>query len=391
MLSMKRTIESAWTRHSPSADGGIAAAGHDGATERAVAFDAIRLFAAFLVVFSHSFEITQGDRSGEPLVALFGQLSLGEVGVLIFFAVSGFLVTESWRSTPHANCFLWKRGLRIVPALWVNVLILALVVGPVASTLAPAAYFSDPGTASFLVNGLMFGAEWGLPGVFTSAPVANAVNLPLWTLSYEILCYLMIAILGAANRLRPGVLAVIFAALLTLNLFPEMRGASGVGGLLYPLTLVGPSFLAGAIASCLAPSIRLARSTAIGAAITLWIAAMFGSFTVMFAISGVYLVLYFALSPPGWLQGVGRRLSRFGDYSYGVYLWGWPVQQMIETQLQTGSWALNFAISAPITLLLAIASWRIVEKPALRLKRLVTSRRSQENLGGDVGAVSLRG
>src|SRR5499425_3624197 len=106
-------------------------------------FDALRLVAAASVVFSHSFLVSEGTQDHEWLIRLTGNQSiLGLVGVFVFFAISGFLVTQSFEQTGHPLRFLAKRALRIFPGLFVALLLSALVLAPIVSTLQPSAYFS---------------------------------------------------------------------------------------------------------------------------------------------------------------------------------------------------------------------------------------------------------
>src|SRR5207249_8380224 len=122
---------------------------------RANNFDAVRLLAALSVVFSHSFLIAEGSEHSEPFLRLNGnQCILGLVGVFVFFVISGYLVTESWCRRPVPALFSLRRALRIYPALIVNVLVCALIIGPLVSTLPLAAYLRDPGLPRFIVKTL---------------------------------------------------------------------------------------------------------------------------------------------------------------------------------------------------------------------------------------------
>src|SRR5947207_15607666 len=103
---------------------------------RANNFDAIRLFAALSVVFSHAFLIAEGSEANEPFALITGnQCILGLVGVFVFFIISGYLVTGSFCRRPTLGLFAWRRTLRIYPALVVNVLVCALLLGPIVSSL----------------------------------------------------------------------------------------------------------------------------------------------------------------------------------------------------------------------------------------------------------------
>src|SRR5262252_2995814 len=106
-------------------------------------FDALRLIAAVAVIFSHSFLIAQGTGANEWLNLLTGnQCMLGLTGVFVFFAISGFLVTQSFEQTQGPLRYLAKRCLRIFPAFIVILVLTAFVLGPIVTTLPPADYFA---------------------------------------------------------------------------------------------------------------------------------------------------------------------------------------------------------------------------------------------------------
>src|SRR5260370_23212950 len=175
------------------------------AGHRANNFDAVRLAAALSVVFSHSFLIAEGSEASEPFVWLTGnQCVLGLVGVFVFFVISGYLVTESYCRHPMPGRFALRRTLRIYPALVVNVLICALLIGPLVSALPLGAYLVSPELRDFFYKTLTLDpGPLQLPGVlFADNSVGLLINGSLWTLRYEMMMYLMILALAAARLLR---------------------------------------------------------------------------------------------------------------------------------------------------------------------------------------------
>jgi peptidoglycan/LPS O-acetylase OafA/YrhL len=182
-------------------------------------FDLIRLFAAALVVFSHSCILTDGNYSHEPLSILTGgSYALGRIAVDIFFVISGFLITMSFESTNSLPNFLWKRCLRIFPALIVLLFLTTFIIGPIATALPLHEYFSRDDTYAYLTNVRLFRLQYSLPRVFENNPYPNAVNGSLWTLAYEFVCYLLVAILGVLGILkkRKLIATLFFATLLPL-------------------------------------------------------------------------------------------------------------------------------------------------------------------------------
>lgn len=348
-ISTTRTLAGAW----------------EASRNRGNNFDAIRLLAASLVILSHSFLLTDGDQSDDPLHLLTGELYTGEIGVLIFFAASGFLITRSWQSAPNVEEFVKKRALRILPALVAVVLVLAFVIGPLLTTLSAAAYFSSPQMWLYLSNIGLVTTFDTLPGVFEHLPFGAEANGPLWTLAFEATCYAIVAILGRLRLLSPLACIVIYVALLLLHSFPQVREMSAVGSFAYRMSFVAPTFIAGSIAALLAHRIPLDARLAAIAAAGLVIAGAAQGLLFAFSILGTYLVLYVAFAP----FGAVRHAAKYGDFSYGLYLWGWPIQQIAVGAGLSSFWLTNFLVSAPLALAAAVLSWKLVEAPALALKR----------------------
>ena len=166
------------------------------AVHRANNFDALRLFAALLVIWGHQFAIM-----GRPVPLILGGNEPGAVGVVMFFAISGYLVTLSWLADPHLLRFAARRALRIWPALCVVVLLCIVVLGPLVTTLPQAAYWKSAGTWDYLSN-IWLKTRYALPGVFDGNPVASSVNGPLWTIPLEVTCYAILAALGVCGITR---------------------------------------------------------------------------------------------------------------------------------------------------------------------------------------------
>jgi len=182
--------------------------------DRSNNFDALRVAAATTVVFSHSFLIAAGNDHREPLVLLTGnQAVLGLAGVFVFFAISGFLVTQSWEETRAPLRYLAKRALRIFPGLIVALVVTAFVLAPLVTMLPLADYLHRPEPYRYVLwNTLLDTRVHELPRVmFVDNPVGLEVNGSLWTLRYEFEMYLMVMALGLAGLLRVPVLLALFA------------------------------------------------------------------------------------------------------------------------------------------------------------------------------------
>lgn len=324
------------------------------------------------MLFSHSYALTG---NAEPFAEVSGW-TFGEVGVVMFFAMSGFLIAKSWTDLPQLVPFTVKRALRILPALVVAVSVTVFVIGPLFTTLPLGSYFSDPVTWLYLVRASLLITFFGtLPGVFEDNPYPDAVNGSLWTLPVEACCYALAAALGTLGLLRRSVLLAAFSCLLVLYVTPlspfsNAPAGGTTGGNLTLVIMLGATFMLGTLAYSLRE--RLHLSWAIVAALTvLWIATWDGGWvraTGVLAIS--FSVLVFAFRTPAWL----RRLTAPGDVSYGIYVYAFPVQQSVAALWGGVDPLVMFAIAFPVTYGLAFMSWRLVERPALALKRVVAPR-----------------
>jgi len=328
-------------------------------------FDTLRLLAAISVIFSHAFLLATGKQDSEPLMLLTGgQTILGVVGVFIFFVISGFLVTQSWEQTQSLPRFAAKRALRIYPGLAACILVLTFGLGPLVSALPLAEFFSAYGTWDFLVANLLLHTDHNsLPGLwFTGRELGHIVDGPLWSLPVETAMYVMVAALGALRLLRVPVLV----GLLALGMAAIALDASNwhdwdfTGSVLWLLAFFVIGMLLYKLRDRGIFDGRLAALALAGLVASVPLKA----FILLFPLCGGYLVIYLALHP---------RLpvfpaARFGDLSYGLYIYGWPVEQAVLYLRPDADWRELFAIALPATAVVAFLSWHLVEKRALRLK-----------------------
>ena len=324
-------------------------------------FDALRLLAAVSVLFSHAFLIAEGTQKNEWLIRLTGNQSiLGLCGVFVFFAISGFLVTQSWEATRDPLSFLAKRALRIFPGLFVATLFSAFLLAPLVTTLEPAAYFGQATPYRYVVgNTLLDQTVHELPGVmFVNNPVGLEINGSMWTLRFEFMMYLVVLALGAAGLLRLSAIVPLLALGIACLVFPALDFLGGWGWLL--------GFFAAGMALYKLRRTRIFDGRlALLALLGLVLSAALGGFIQLFPVFGCYLALWLALTPR--LPVIPA--ARFGDLSYGLYIYGWPVEELVVWAFGGhAQWWQVFAAALPAALLLAFLSWHLVEAPALRLK-----------------------
>jgi peptidoglycan/LPS O-acetylase OafA/YrhL len=355
----------------------IATIGHGapagGGSGRDNNFNLVRLLAAGCVLLSHSWPLS--GTPGEPFERFAG-FSLGHFGVDVFFVVSGFLVTGSLFARGSLRAFLRARALRIFPALAVNAFGTAFVIGPLVTRLPLAQYLASPGTWAYaLLNTTTWpwGVVWSLPGVFRGLPVGDAVNGALWSLPWELTMYALLAVLGvlalgARPRLGPrGARVAVFgvAVLATLGHgINEGADLTRAFDIVQGLRLVA-LFFTGASFQLLRDRIPLSGGACAIAAAALVAALRWQGYAlVAYPLLLTYLVLWLALAP----AGVARHYNRLGDYSYGFYLWQFPLQQWIVLTHHGITQPMLVLASLPAALAIAVASWHLVERPALALK-----------------------
>lgn len=325
-------------------------------------FAAVRLALALAVVVSHAFSVTTGRFEAEPLHAWTG-FTLGEHAVNGFFAISGFLVTMSFvRRGPRD--YVAARALRIVPGLLAAVLVVALAIGPSMTTSGLRDYLTDPELRIFLLRTLTtLKSTAPLPGLFRDNPFHFAMGT-VWTLKYEVLCYVAVLLAGAAGLLRgraPSlvVAAGLFAALLVTNLL--LPNASLGTTTTLRLAFV---FAAGAALYQWRDAVRLSWLAAVALAGLAALAARTPAYPALLYGASAYGILVVSLREP-----LARPLFDLGeDLSYGVYLYGWPIQQVLRALYPAAGSPVLLVVSLPLSLLVAAVSWRLVERPALRLK-----------------------
>lgn len=330
-------------------------------------FNLIRFLAAFAVLISHSFALATGSGNAEPLYTTYG-LTWGDIAVDVFFVTSGFLVTASLLSRRSAVSFAWARVLRIFPALLVMLILTVFVMGLALTTYTPHEYLTAYLTWKYLLQNavLLRGIEFHLPGVFASDPLKSVVNGSLWSLQPEIEMYMLLlglwvlAVLARRQVLLKWVVVAIAAISCVLYLahgifsdpgreFPRLAFMFFAGGSFYVLrdriSLQGWLF-----ASLLALTLLSAVSRV--------------AFFFALSVSLPYLLMYSAYA----LGGPIRAFNRCGDYSYGIYIYAFPVQQAIADLVPGISTATLMILSAVTTLALAMLSWHLIEKRALALK-----------------------
>lgn len=328
---------------------------------RANSFDALRLGGALAVLVSHSFALT---RRPQPSI---GPSSLGTIGVLMFFGISGFLITQSWLREPRFWTYAAKRALRILPALAFVLVITALVLGPLVTTVSPSVYFESSSPWHYMATNIVLDTRYQLLGVFSANPLDSSVNGSLWTLPVEVHAYAVVAVLGMLRILNRRVLASVAFIVVAVAATRSSGSILGIGS---PDCFV--AFGCGAVLYLWRE--KLPWNTLV--AVALAVAAVALSGTVLASVTMDVAIPYLAIYLAYRLPGLARPITKRADLSYGVYVWAWPCQQLLAHWWPTVTpWMMILVVTVPV-LVLAAVSWNLVEKRALGLKRHLRGRPS---------------
>ena len=331
-------------------------------------FNIIRLFAALMVIYVHSFAIFKMSIDEPIAKALHSGVSLGEFAVYVFFIISGYLITASFVRGKGNWHYFKARILRVYPGLIVVMLLTAFVVGPLLSELGAKVYLQQgevylyPFKALPLVTATSF-----LPDLFANNHLENAVNVSLWTLFWEFLCYIGVAVLGNLNLLNQKVIAILIVLTTLVSVGLHFLPANNFA--VHSLSLVIPMFLAffsGMLFYFMKSSVVFKVKWVLIALIAYMIFSNTHlAFTSLYSLPLAYLM--FAVS-----YSKRIRFYQFGskyDISYGVYIYAFVIQQIIY-QLTNGTlpFVMNIFLSVLFTLPCAFLSYVCIEKPVMRFK-----------------------
>lgn len=340
------------------------------AAGRPSGFDYMRLILALAVICFHSI-VTSYGYAAQHAAAMGPWRPVITAVLPMFFALSGFLVAGSLERSKTLVTFLGLRIIRIVPALACEVLLSALILGPLLTSLPLKDYFLHPTFASYFLN-ILGDIHYALPGLFLDNPVPNVMNGQLWTVPYELLCYIVLAglsLLGIFKR-RQFLLLFLIAlyGLQCLKMLYDIHtgnvnelGDSVSGRILVMVFVAGILLYRYREKVPYHPLLFLVSA----AAMLVLLSLPFGGKFV--AIPAAYVTVYLGLMMPQ-----RNKILLSGDYSYGLFLYGYPIQQTIASLgPDYQHWYIVIALALPIAALAAVASWWTIEKPALKLKFLL--------------------
>ncbi len=334
-------------------------------------FNLVRLIAALLVVFFHSYRLnTVSPNALDPVSAYLSPVTdLGSVAVGVFFLISGIFIAQSWVNDPNILRFAIRRVARIVPGLFVCSLATVVVASAFFSTIGLAALLQGETWRYVLGSSMLHWLVYDIPGNELRVQgllLGQDLNGPLWTLYWEGRMYVMVALLGSAailpTRLWFGGSAVFL--LLAANLFPSV-----LSGYVWEVRMWS-MFLTGMLLQTLAAQVRIGIAPVICAVA---LAAMNWTRNVALTESG-FTFFGIALMCGAFALWLGTRVRpqtrplqhvSVHDYSYAIYIYHWPVMLALRAWVPSIGPVELLAATVAVLIPVSMASWHCVEAPVL--------------------------
>ncbi|HAR99500.1 MAG: Acetyltransferase [Candidatus Moranbacteria bacterium GW2011_GWC2_37_73] len=335
-------------------------------------FDFLRILAAFLVFFGHTILITRST----GILNWDRGLAISAIGVNIFFIISGFLITKSWLDNTDIAFFIKKRFLRIYPGLIFAGLFTVLIIGPITTLLSIGTYFQQPNTFTYIINifslNLIDITANKLPGVFALNSLPYIVNASLWTIPIEIGCYLLVAVMGfkkiftkKATFLYILIVLLSYSLIYSLNkdffTFFQKNSTIPYSDIIRLFTY----FISGVVIYLYKDAISISKKQLFALLIVFLGSAIVGYLELASYFLLPIFVIFIAMTNIDFF----KKITQYGDFSYGFYLFAFPIQQAVS---YFSNGRLSFfeytTIAFLLTLVLAIFSYKFIEKPFLKLK-----------------------
>ncbi len=323
-------------------------------------FDLLRLVAALLVIYSHYY---LSGRQETAYFQNFGYDNIGAVGVAIFFSISGYLVTQSWLADPSAPRFMARRILRIFPAFIIVTILSVFLIGALMTALPLGEYFHNADTWSYLENITLFTHQDALPGVFLKNPLTDVVNGPIWSLPYEFCCYIVVALAGTFGlyRIQHGNLALLLLFFCAAVIYGFNQGIGNID--ITPVLKHMRHIEAFLVGSVLATGDYKSFPKLFLLPCLLALASLAMMMTKLVYVSPAIVAVVTVAIGKNLKLSIGKD-----DYSYGLYLWGYIVQQILAAKCPFLEMWPYIGLSVSLSFIPAMLSWHLIEKKALSFK-----------------------
>lgn len=330
-------------------------------------FDLLRLICALAVVFAHSYYLADAGGRKEPIESILPFTYTGSIAVKIFFFLSGILVTNSLMRTKSVTKFVISRFFRIYPGMAFFVLTTALCIAPLVSTNGFSEYFHNPMLIDYLKGNLTLDIKWYLPGVFENNILKGGINGTLWSIPYEVCSYLVLLsaymILGFNNKVIINAIAIIIiiAPIAGFNTYLFINNPNP------DVVMTAPCFALGVIFGLNQDRIMLS--------------AMFPiAFIILYFMVGnefaKHMFFYFSICTASLYIFTREKINKIEipfDISYGVYLWGFLVAQIVYMYAPGLGLHQNQFICLILSCIVALASFYSIERPAINFSKKLNS------------------
>jgi len=331
-------------------------------------FDFIRLILATLVIVSHSYPLTGQDEILS--VVTNGQITFGSLAVHCFFILSGYFIFLSLKRSKSLKDYFWKRLLRLYPALIVLLIFTFFLI--------PFLYVGNHLTSTlktypeYFLGGIsLYNVQFFISGVFENNPYRKTINGSLWSLSYEFTLYVITSFFFLIKKSRTVyiIMACLVGLCILLSLYKTDFLKSYFSVILLEtnnLYKLAAYFLAGSFLTCIdlqKINNHILRSVLL---MILLASLFFNIYPFVAPIALPLFILLLGISATNYISTWGENV---GDISYGVYIYGFLVQQVFMNYFNLQPFVLTI-FSIPVTYLLAYGSWHLVEKKMLKYKNL---------------------
>lgn len=324
--------------------------------------DLIRVVLASLVIFGHTIALNGPSRFWlDPIAKLFSFTYSGSLAVKLFFFISGMVLTNSLLKNGSIIKFAISRTFRLIPGLLLVLVITSLIFGPIVTNRNISIYFSDGETYKYIWSNLIFNTSYSLPGVFENNIYPNAVNGSLWSLHFEVGCYL--ALLGIFSIVRGKekkylniiLILIIIDTILPVKIFLGWLGNNP------DINLLPFSFALGVLFAINAENLEVNNHTMLGSLILLFVLHDTPLAQLMLIVCSSIIVI--VVSSDERFKQIRPKY----DISYGIYLWGFVIQQLTNHRLGHIYAGFHFLITLMVSMVLGYLSYRFIELPSIKL------------------------
>lgn len=325
--------------------------------------DLLRIICAMLVIYGHSFTLAERGGAKDLVSHLFPFSSSGSVAVKVFFFISGMLVTASLLKSQSALQFVISRSLRILPAYIFVVLSSAIIIGPLFTNLPVLEYFKQNQVSNYIIKNIGMDIQYFLPGVFSSSIYKPVINGSLWTIPFEISSYICLLALFMITKLKNKATTNLVCLIIISSAILPGWQSFFTGSDINTIYHLPACFALGVLYATNQETIYVSKEIPIGFFLLYFVIPNKPLSEMMFYFGVCTLSIYLA----SVRQIISMKLKK--DISYGVYLWGFVVQQVVYNIAPKINIYTNIVLSILITCFIALISFVFIERPAINFSR----------------------